>query len=646
MTSDGTLASAAGTETPLPTTQSFQLTVSVEMIAYAVLLFFVIALRVAYLSEVPMNTQEAEQALAAHHLVTPEAPGEPTAPTSPIIFWLQALFFTGIGTTEVAARLPGIVGAVVLVFMPLLFRGRIGAERSFALSLLLAISPTLIASARTSHEMIWATVAALGVLWAFWNYWQSDSLQDARWLALFLGALLLLTGPSGLLLALIMIASGAGALFWSIFTAPEDRDTPGDELLLEVQRRWQQMPWREVLSTAGGLIFVVGTGFFLVPSAFNSIVNGLTETLIGSVQAFPSGADTAITALFLHELPLIAVAGLSIGLLLTNAAPNFQERVFMLWALIGFAFLFGYRGAHPAMVAWVVIPLCFLVADFIVELTANIRPSLLFEPNRTDEVASYWWLKWLVGLVVASLLVMFAVHLAEVGRGLAAVPDGTTIFMILGEARYDMMKAAMLWVVITIIFLVMGFVVVSSLYGGPNTWQGYGLGAVIFLVFFGVGTGWNTAVEYADHPGQVWFPTATTNDVTFFEETLFEVSQRARMGFTDLPIHIVADDEIITEDGLVAWLVRDYENARFVDSEEAAQGAEVVLTPGEPDEVDLGGSYVGQTFALRQTWSRETLRSWDMLAWWIQRRIPRNVTPGEEVAVLWLRIDVYDDVPN
>ena len=126
-----------------------------------------------------MTDTEAIQALPAYHAVDDNAPGTPQEATSVVVFWLQRISFTFFGGSELSARIPGVLGGLALILMPLFFRSRIGREQTFLLSLILAFSPIAFTSARFADPVIWTMVFAMGVLWAIWRYWEMP-LQKTR----------------------------------------------------------------------------------------------------------------------------------------------------------------------------------------------------------------------------------------------------------------------------------------------------------------------------------------------------------------------------------------------------------------------------------------------------------------------------------
>ncbi|MBC8099106.1 MAG: hypothetical protein H7Y11_06660, partial [Armatimonadetes bacterium] len=127
-------------------------------------------------------------------------------------------------------------------------------------------------------------------------------------------------------------------------------------------------------------------------------------------------------------------------------------------------------------------------------------------------------------------------------------------------------------------------------------------------------------------------------------ETLIELAERETLGYRDIPITIVEDPALgLTQDGIAAWLARDFRKVTFVPNIQAARAGEIVLTI-EQTAPELGGSYVGQKFTLTQGWKFDTMRGLDWLPLWFQRQVRTQPTPLQ-VVVLWVRLDIYESAP-
>ena len=60
-----------------------------------------------------------------------------------------------------------------------------------------------------------------------------------------------------------------------------------------------------------------------------------------------------------------------------------------------------------------------------------------------------------------------------------------------------------------------------------------------------------------------------------------------------------------------------------------------MITPAEEEEPALGGSYVGQRFALQATWNPQGLTRTELVRWLLYREAPTPVK--SRGAVLWVK---------
>jgi len=146
-----------------------QLVIRVEWVAYLALFVLALVLRFAELDSVPLTPDETPQALAAWRALA-EGNAAPAQAASPLLFALQTLAFTILGTNEGAARVFTALAGTALVFAPLLVRGLLGRVRTFLLVALLAASPGLLLAARTSSPVIWALLFSVFALAAVWRF--------------------------------------------------------------------------------------------------------------------------------------------------------------------------------------------------------------------------------------------------------------------------------------------------------------------------------------------------------------------------------------------------------------------------------------------------------------------------------------------
>lgn len=622
------------------------LTISAEIIAYAILITLAVILRFANLGTTPMTDGEAVQALPAYHTVNENAPGTPQPAQSVVIFWLQTVSFTIFGGTEFAARLPGVIAGVILILMPLFYRSRIGTEQTFLFSLILTFSPIAFTAARFADSSLWAIVFALGMLWALWQYWDEATLSNAIKLALWFAAMTFLSGAGGLLLLIILLFAGIATLAWTVLTAPDERNSVGDEIIETAFTFIRSLPVIPIFIAIIGLTVLTSTGFMLYPNGLNIVAESINHALQGFVRISEPNAPNifAVLALIIYEPLLLILAIISAALMLTSQSDKFIDRFALAWAVIAFLLLLLYRGSLPAYALFMVVPLSFLTTRLINQLLVNYMPSFLsLDAYISDNPNDYGWIKWVVALIVFAGFIMLSLYLATLGRALLNYPGGTILFNF--ERETVLLYARVGWFFIMAILLVVLYFMFASMWGNRAVLQGYGLATFGFMLLMGIGTGWNTAVVNVNNPTEFWYTTGISADAYELRETLFEIARRESRGFPSIQLTILRDDGAgITGSGLMAWLVRDFTNAEFVDTMGDARQDEIVLLPQTDADPDLGGSYVGQSFVIREYWPRGQMLGLDWISWFTQRRTRPYILP-EHTTVLWLRLDVYDGVP-
>ncbi len=629
--------------------QPVRLVVTVEFIAYALLIALALFVRLAELDTVPLTDGEAREALAAWRVVYPNAAGEALTPSSPLVFWSQSIAFSFSGGAEITSRFLTAIGGVLLSVTPLLFRGMFGSARAFIFSLLLAFSPVVLLTSRSSSPAVWTVLFAVLGLWALWRYYERRQNADALWSSGFFAAMFFLCESGGPVLAVILLLAAAIALFRSVLSAPDRLDVPGDDLLADVRERFRTWPWQGSFLTAVMVVALVSTGFMLHPSGFNAVGKLLGDS-IGGITARQPGAPlfSPLAGAVFYEPLLWIFAAIGAWLMVRRGVAAFAGRFLAAWVLVGVLASLLYSGASLQHALWLIIPLAGLASYALSELLVEGRAPLLFWLD--DNTAFWkhtWWVRWMLAIITLGLLVIFSIHLQEAGRSMMTLPAAAAfneIFDLLLETRYIEMRYSIVWIVITPVFLIIGFFLTAGIWGNAVSVQGGGLGLMAFMLLTGVGSGWSTAVTNADNPIEFWHDRATAPEVLLLRETLSELVQRESRGFPVMPLTVLSDGETITGNGVVAWELRDFVNARFVDSLNGAVGEQIVILPDIIDP-DLGGSYVGQDFVISRTWDSSTLEPVDFLTWWLQSRA--RVQPQVEGrVVLWLRQDVYDGVPS
>lgn len=598
-------------------------TLSIELVAYIALAFLALVLRIAQLDVVPMTANESRQALAAWRVVYPEAAGSLITPESPLLFAVHTLSFSVFGASEISARLFTVIASIGLVLMPLLFRDLFGQARTFMFSLLLTFSPVVLITSRADSPVIWTMLIAAVGLWAFRSYGQTKRMRYAVGATVCLAVVLLLTDPTGPVFVLSLVLAALFAYWLQLRDAQAGIETPESSAPAS---SWSAWPWAAGLPIAALVVFLVGTLFVLYPSGLSGIGELLNATVRGLTTPRPyvPGAFPTLVTLF-YEPFLVALGVGAVVWLINQDRFSTANRFLLGMAVFGIALSAIYAGSGAEQALWIVVPLAGLGSAVAADLLSRPADSLWW---RAPE-----WSRWLLLIVMIALLAMFSVHAQSLGRTLLNVPDTLDLTTLSNSI-------SVVWVIIIILFVIIGYFLAAGVWGIGMTTRGGLLGVMAFALVTSLGGGWRVAVYNADDPVELWNRQATSSDTILLRNTLLELAKRETSGFPEVQVSVLAPD-----DGVVAWLLRDFPNTTFIPDANAAKLVGVVLLPSVIEQPDLGGPYVGERFGITNTWNMGSVRLLDFPAWWLQRRTRTGGVPSDEM-VLWLRQDVYNGVPQ
>lgn len=656
---------AAAQDTPLTPAPARKMTgalpfaITYESIAYALLLLFALVIRLAELDSVSLSPAETAPALAAWRTFRPDTGTVAALPASPATFWAQYAGFTVLGGTELAARLLTALASVGLAFAPLAFRRRLGAARTLALCTLLTFSPGLMLAGRSSAPVIWSLVFAAVMLWAFDRFWHTDDKTYAATATVALVALCLLAEPGGIPLALILV--GAGLLALALTAADTSNEEEAPDYLTPIRARFVGWPLAAGGALGVGIVVIVATGFMTFPVGLSMVGNVLGTLLSGIGRG---GFEPFLTLLYYEPLLIVfAIAGVVV--MVRRSAFTGIERFFVAWLSLAITagLLFGLP--NPVQYAvWLVIPLAGLAAAglatvFSEDRTQSMWAQLQDEDPDINLLYTTPWGRVILTCVWLALFTMFATHLQVLGRETLLASNGdlfTTIARVF-QSPLPHIKGGGLWTLVTLLFMFVGFFLAASIWGSTTTWQGIALGLLGFMLFNNLGAGWYGAVSLADSPVEPWHNPATSGQIPLLRQTLLDFAARETQGEREIPISVVLDPAAgITEDGVLAWTLRDFPQVEYIADVRSARAAEFVImaqpdgTPTVDDngvirpEIDLGGSYVGDLYSLHTTWSRGSLQGFDFVAWWFQRQVRVEPVFANPV-ILWVRVDIYNRAP-
>ena len=635
---------------------STALWIEVEWLAYIGLALLALFLRTTMLDSSSISDAEARQALHAWHTIKDDAPGAFAVSSSPLTYLAQLTAFSLAGANEFNARLASAIAGLALALSPLLFRDSLGRTRTFVWAVLLALLTTPLAASRTADGASFMLLFTILAVWMIRRYWYSWRLRDAYWATAFVTAMLLLSGPSGVPLLLVLLLAGWLAVWRTALSAPQRLELPGDDILQMAVTRTREFPFAKVLLIPALLVAATATFLMLNPSGL-STVGQLIESAISGVfhSRSASGMRLGLVVLLLQE-PLLVVFSLGgAWLLWKHGDVTYVDRFAAAWAALGAVALLLYPGAGPADALWVVVPLTLLASYGITQLLVNRRVVVLWSASDEDENDSqgesgllystqYWWAKWAISAAVLMCLFILSVQFMQVARLMAAAPSGEFFALLSDPSQLRLAQGLGLLLASGVIAAIV-FLLVANFWGLGTCLQGTGIGYFVFLLLSGLGGAWQASVADAHYPDGLWRETAVAEDAYLLRDTLFELAERQTSGFPALEFTIVADSGgIISDDGLMAWLVRDFPNARFLRAASAADGQPIIIMADDPAlTAAISGDYVGQRFALRRRLVLDNLDRWDLPAWWSQRLLNQDHFE-EEAVVLWLRQDVYDGI--
>ncbi len=591
---------------------------------YAALILLSLVLRVAQLDTVPLTDSESRQALAAWRIVQPEAAGPDITAESPLLFLVHSLSFTVLGASEFTARIGTAVAGISLILFPLLFRRLLGWGRTFFFSLILTFSPVLLLASRGDSPVVWTLLLAGLALWAGWRYYESGEAGYATLATVLAFSAILLTDPTAPIFALILL----GALIFASRTHPSelselpDAEAPESIAPGERLRAW---PWQTGLLFGVVVVGLVSTVFMLYPAGLSAVSELLASGFRGLTTAQPNTPVffPALVTLFYEPVTLI-VAVIAVISLVRRSGLTFADRFFVGWLIFGLIASFLYAGGGAEQALWLTVPLAGLAASLAAAILDHSRKSLWLDAPSSS--------RWVIAVIGFFMFGMFSIHTQSLGRSLLNVADDSATLL-------NLNSSSVIWVLISLLFMVIGFFLAASIWGLPATSQGALLGLLAFGLLTSLGSGWNAAVVQADNPVEFWNRQPVSKELLRLRETLKELAERESGGFPGIPVAA-----LVPSDGAVAWTIRDFSKTEFITETADAQGREIVILPRYSEPPDLGGPYVGQTFLLRRSWSASTLRLIDSLSWWTQRRVRTVPAPSEQV-ILWLRQDVYNGVP-
>ena len=444
------------------------------------------------------------------------------------------------------------------------------------------------------------------------------------------------------------------ALALSAFDTPAHDDLPADDFLRKVRAQFSRWPIGYSVGLAGLVVFCAATGFFSYPQGLNMVSQTLAQSMQGWTQReFGAPIFYPLTTAFFYETFLFIFASLSVIWLNYRGKVTFVERFFMAWAVFGLIASLIYVGAEPAHALWIIFPLIGISSALLVDCFSSFRfQDDWWNPFTNDQTA-----RWLLVLIGFVLFVMLSMHFQGAVRGMWLVEGDLGNYLSqMSLQQFNHYTVSLISLLVTTLLVLVVYFLSSSFVGATMPLQAFLLGAFLGVLLTSFGAGWNLVGTRSDDASEVWFVNGISDEVQHLRQTLEDLTFRQTSNMPYLPVSAVAPD-----DGVVAWVLRDFINVDFVESVTQARRAQVIVMTsydlltgvemGQTPELDLGGTYLGQSFVIKTTWRSGWLNGLQPLAWWSARldsgAIPILLYPRDlERVVLWVRHDVYDGGSN
>jgi len=572
--------------------------VSAGSLLFAAILLLALGMRLSQLGALPLDDAEATEALWAAEgtpedsVFWPEEDGSGSSAAYQTATWA---ILQSVGGKEASARLfPAVMGALI-VLPPWLLRRRLGLPGALTTSFLLAISPTLVATARTAGGTSAGTVAvALGVaalILALDEEWSSRHAMALLAAGVALG---LASGPAFYLgLAGLMPAVGL--------------------MLVTSPRLWSAGEWARIRAKLPGVIgigllgaIVVAVAAGLLPRGLAALAEGLRVWLLGWIGPGDMHSLTPTIILLAYE-PMLVVFGI-LGIVVAIRTRNSLAVGAAWWTGLALLIAVVYPARSGAAVAWCTIPLAFLAGSSLAGEAERWRQ--LPSPSQAFGVAA-----------LASLLLVYAgIQLSAYASGI-----GPAASPLAPEARLVVAAGAVIVGLLAIVLIGLGW-----------SWtvarSGVAAAGALLLLLLSLSSGWR--LNFFRHrlgAGELWTVSTPTYGIPRIASTLVSLSTTARGVADDLPLALDAK----TPPASLVWALRAF--PRFTTNDSVvAESPPVILMRQTGLEPQLRDDYLGQSVAIAETWEFPGPLPAGALQWWWRRRLPAV----EDSWLLMVRADI------
>jgi 4-amino-4-deoxy-L-arabinose transferase-like glycosyltransferase len=613
---------------------------------YLLIGLLAVGLRLLNLGNLPLSEPEAREALAAWRFVS-MSPIPAVAPISPLLNTLISFTFWLLGANEFWARLWPMLAGVALTFTPLLFRRELGRGAALVASLLLAISPVMLAASRTVDGTTLAALSIVLIMYGLKQFVQDENRTSLIIAGIALG-LGLASGPRFISGVVALAFVGVVIVFVRPQVAGRLREGWG---AVAVQG------WGPLVAAAIALIFGASTGLFN-PTGLSAAGAAVSNWVAGWVNITQPTSPWLVFQIVGGYEPLLVVMGVG-GLYVaffsglwhafasrlqvifgmrdpemevSNGGSAFEvpwrEAATVLGLFVVGTLLYGllYLGRQASDAVWVVIPLAMLAGKVVVETFTGDW----FESELETVIAQ--------AAVLIVMLVFTYFQLTGFGRGIALLPVCSDFLLrfFTPESCTVNIRLLLAGTVIALgtfvtIMFALGWSRLSAIRGAALA---LGIAALIGTLATGVGR----MVLKDNDPNNAWSPVTTDSKINILMQSLTDISNRTVGNDTDLQVAVVSNLGEDDQNGLLGWEQRNFPNVQYVNTADVASGAQVVIaTSGFADPV-LATDYLGERYQIqsRQVVGEPSFQT--AMSWWLSRQWATETARSVD---LWVRGDVH-----
>jgi len=587
---------------------------TVERSLYLAFFALALALRLYQLNAHPLTDAEAREALLAYRLIRGTVDSSAAFPHSPAYFFFTYLSFLVFDASDATARLAPALFGSAFVFLPAFFSDRLGRAPALFVGGLLAVSSGLLAAARSADGAIIALFGLGFGLGALRRYLAAEA---SAWL-IASGVLfgIGLAAGAAFLTGLFIVGVTSLVVIW---VNSDERSA-----LREAWARvWGQ--GKTFLMALGLTALVVATTASMYRLGLGALGASWMDWLRGfALSASGRSPQTILTFLIVYE-PLFVVFGVLGAVRAFRTAHRPAQRLSW-FSLVALAFVTLYGGRTLFDVIWVSAPLAALAGWVLAEIFASA-----WARQEWPLIAAQ------VG-VIAALFIFSALNLAALAEQARANPDFSQGTLSISGLSIPVSRLSYLYLSLLALGLVF---VVSYLFGmgwSPRAARlGLTLGSSAALLCVNLSAGWGLTQLRANDPVELWWEKPTADGLRRLVQVLSNTSNYAVGDAHDIQVAVQAPP-----DGALAWALRGYPHAAFVEVLGANVDSPVViapfdeLQPPEAQNPQLGSSYVGQSFPVRYSLAPAQATWPDQLNWLMFRRASTQF----ERVIIWVRQDI------